>query len=722
MKFDTRVFLSCRPLARVASWAAVGSLALALAGCGGGGGSEGPGVSPGSQPPGQAGELSLVTGGVGGAGHVDGAGAQARFDGPSGLVLDADGNLYVSDTGNAVIRRITPQAEVSTFAGKAGATGAVDGQGAAARFAGPTAMARDVAGNLFVLDGESIRRITPAGLVSTVARSTGFSDWTSLAVDAAGRFYGVHRGLNCPPIRLMSCVVDERVLVATLTAVPDGVAVDSVPGVPAVPPDSPTVPSDIVGNRPVFSVANDARGRVVVARLTSQDANGLMDFFLAGASGAFEALNLPESARRIAGYCQNCATGPTWQLKVAWEGDEGFRVVLKVGGFSIPASTTVASFSRSGAAPLQATSFNFSSADGAFAQAGFRGVSAIAIDAQRRLFLADAGNHTIRTLSPQGAVETWAGAAPDTALQDQLQSSQQKPYHQAVIAFCDVTVGGNGTDLYANFCDSLTKPPTPSFFTETERSIHRITGSSTAETVALGHTNQFGRVPFGVDAAGDIYVDGRRYSRSGVLKANFNDQSEEGFVPHAATVAPQGGAYFANAAQIRYLAPGAAAPVVLAGGRPQDAGAFTGIRDLAADADGNVYVLDAQTVNGAADPFVQSQLKKVSPNGAVQVLAGRPLAQGADDGPGSSATFRNAQGLAVDRRGNVYVADTGNHTVRKITPDGQVSTLVGVPGQKGTLLGALPGRLASPSSVAVDANDMLYIATPNAVLKVKLPQ
>src|SRR5690349_3608934 len=92
------------------------------------------------------------------------------FNTPSGLALDSSGNLYVADTGNNSIRKITPQGAVSTIAGD-GTAGYVDGPAAQARFNGPIGVAVDGQGNVFVADtyNDRIRKISTDGQVSTVA-------------------------------------------------------------------------------------------------------------------------------------------------------------------------------------------------------------------------------------------------------------------------------------------------------------------------------------------------------------------------------------------------------------------------------------------------------------------------------------------------------------------------------------------------------------------------
>lgn len=144
------------------------------------------------------------------AGATDGPGATARFFDPEGVVADRAGNLFIADTGNNAIRKITPAGVVSTFAGLAGASGSgfVDGPGTSARFRFPISIAIDAADNLYVTDHDNhlVRKITPAGIVSTLAggvTQAGSTDGTGTAarfnnpngitVDAAGNVFVVER-------------------------------------------------------------------------------------------------------------------------------------------------------------------------------------------------------------------------------------------------------------------------------------------------------------------------------------------------------------------------------------------------------------------------------------------------------------------------------------------------------------------------------------------------
>lgn len=151
------------------------------------------------------GAVSTLAGVAGASGSADGVGTSARFDGPSGIVADSSGNLFVADTLNHSIREITPAGAVTTIAGSAGAAGWVDATGSAARFFGPQGVAMDASGNLYVADtnNHAIRRIHLAsGVVSTVAGGLGgagsvdggtsqaqFDFPSGVAVDAAGNIY-----------------------------------------------------------------------------------------------------------------------------------------------------------------------------------------------------------------------------------------------------------------------------------------------------------------------------------------------------------------------------------------------------------------------------------------------------------------------------------------------------------------------------------------------------
>lgn len=111
--------------------------------------------------------------GTGVAGYAGGPGAMAQFNRPQDVVLDADGNLYVADAGNYVVRKIAPDGTVSLWAGKPGVSGEMDGAALDATFGRPAALAIDAAGNLYVGGSKTIRKISAPGQVSTLHTAAG---------------------------------------------------------------------------------------------------------------------------------------------------------------------------------------------------------------------------------------------------------------------------------------------------------------------------------------------------------------------------------------------------------------------------------------------------------------------------------------------------------------------------------------------------------------------
>lgn len=182
------------------------------------------------------GTVSTLAGGE--PGYAEGRGSTARFSTPSGLAIDSAGVLYVADTGNNAIRRITPDGAVSTLAG-GGLPGFQDGAGVNARFNGPVGVAVDAAGRVIVADtyNDRIRAITPDGTVTTIAGSghRGMLDGASagaefdtpcgVAVDAAGNIYVADTGNGAVRLVSSSGMVSTRATQLDGLGRPIGIAV-----------------------------------------------------------------------------------------------------------------------------------------------------------------------------------------------------------------------------------------------------------------------------------------------------------------------------------------------------------------------------------------------------------------------------------------------------------------------------------------------------------------
>ena len=136
--------------------------------------------------------------------HSDGTGTNARFFNPTGAAVDLAGNIYIADGGDHTVRKVTGSGVVTTIAGSSGQPGSADGVGANARFLYPYAVAVDGAGTVYVTDtgNQNVRKITAGGVVTTLAGTLGvagsangtalaaqFNLPQGIAVDAAGNVY-----------------------------------------------------------------------------------------------------------------------------------------------------------------------------------------------------------------------------------------------------------------------------------------------------------------------------------------------------------------------------------------------------------------------------------------------------------------------------------------------------------------------------------------------------
>jgi hypothetical protein len=212
-----------------------------------------------------AGVVTTIAGTPGKLGSTDGPAASALFAGIGGVAIDSSGNLYVADSGNYTIRKITPAGIVSTLAGVAGTRGEVDGTGSAALFYDPQNLAVDRAGNIYVADGngDAIRKVTPAGVVTTIAGSplnagaadgTGgaasFRDPTGINVDGLGNVYVADFGNN------------------TIRKIAPGAIVTTIAGSPGVTGSADGTGSAASFNGPA-GVGVDSSGNVYVADSTN---------------------------------------------------------------------------------------------------------------------------------------------------------------------------------------------------------------------------------------------------------------------------------------------------------------------------------------------------------------------------------------------------------------------------------------------------------------------
>ncbi len=344
------------------------------------------------------GAVSTLAGSAGEAGSADGTGTAARFTFPAGVAATDDGTVYVSDTGNHTLRRITPQGVVTTVAGSRGQAGNTDGVATVARFSAPGKLAVDQDGTLYVAANYAVRKMAPDGTVSTFAGKSGeqglaagngpqarFAYPVSVALGGGNVF--VAQGSNITSLG----GGDVRKFSRQGLALPYGANPNGVVAVSA-PVD---IAADSQGN--VFVAANgaDQTGPGVGSTYRSIEmiaADGRSRATIAGATSDVRTVDGPGTSARFMDP-QAIATGPGGRLVVA---ETATNAVRAIDGGAARTVTTLAGGAAGGYV------------DGSVAAARFNGPSGLSAAPDGTLLVADTRNDVLRRISPAGAVSTVA--------------------------------------------------------------------------------------------------------------------------------------------------------------------------------------------------------------------------------------------------------------------------------------------------------------------------
>ena len=526
------------------------------------------------------------------AGDDNGTGSAARFNVPSGIAVDSSGTLYVADTHNCFIRKITPAGVVTALAGNISIEppcGSADGPANTAQFSFPQGIAVDSTGTVYVADtnNNTIRKITPAGVVSTLAGLAGQGGTTD-GTGSAARFSRIR-----------------------------GIAVDS----------SGTVYVSDFSNHTIRKIT---AGGVVTT--------------LAGLAGSFGSADGTGNTARF-GAPVGIAVDTAGTVYVADSNNHAIRKVTAAG-----VVTTLAGGSSG-------------FADGTGSAARFALPSGVTVDSAGTVFVADTQNETIRQVTAAGVVTTLAGAAGVLGGLDGIGGGARFNNPQTV------TVDSAGTVYVADTSNDTIRKITPGGVVTT---LAGFIGS-------LGSANGFGTVarfayPFGVaiDSNGNVYV-------ADTTNHTIRKITASGIVTTFAGLAGSSGSSNGTGSAARFNSP----------------------QGVAVNNAGTVYVADTRNFT----------IRQITAGGVVTTLAGSPAMVGSADGIGNAARFRSPSGIAVDSTGALYVADGGNHTIRKITAGGTVTTLAGMAGSSGSADGAVgAARFNGPQGVAVDGAGTVYVA------------
>lgn len=308
-------------------------------------------------------------------------------------------------------------------------------------------------------------------------------------------------------------------------------------------------------------------------------------------------------------------------------------------------------------------------ADGTGVNAGFGALNGITNDGNGNLYLGDLSAGMIRKITmDKGVVTSFAGTGIVTADVDGSLTTA------GFASPTDVIVRGN--NIYVLDAGGGLNGASIRMISGT--AVTTIAGGGAKGSVdGTGTAAHFGNCwGFAMDASGNFYVaDANNYKIRKVTPAGV-----------VTTLAGTGGIGSVDATGTN--------------------ASFNAPFDMAVDKDNNIFVSDESN----------NKIRKITPAGVVTTFAGSG-ATGSADGTGTAASFNTPQGLTFDKNGNLYVADSYNSKIRKITPDGVVTTIAGT-GDAGLTDGpAKTALFAYPSDLTVDANGNIYVADGNSVIR-----
>jgi sugar lactone lactonase YvrE len=581
--------------------------------------------------------------GYAGQGSADGAGNAARFSNPASVAVDASSNVYVADFNNNTIRKITPAGAVTTIAGYAGVSGNANGMGTNASFNGPRGIALDAAGNIYVADSGNnlIRKITSSGAVSTLAGSglagsanglstnASFNGPAALVTDGATNVYVADYGNH--QIR----VITPAGAVTTLAGSGAAGYADAL-GTNAFFNQPEGIAIDNTGTLYVADSGNNMIRKVASVGGAVSTFVGSTNFGSTNATGTSAQFYSP----------QGVAVDASLNVYVADYLNGTIREVSSAGAVTTPAGSPG----------------NFGSANGTGANARFWGPQSVAVDTGGNVYVADSFNGTVRKVTSAGVVTTLAGSPSSGSANGAANNAR---FSLPISVALDTA----GNQYVADSANDTIRKITPAGTVTTFAGLAGNFGSADG----AGTNAQF-LAPQGtaVDSAGNIYVADtgnhviRKITSAGMVStyAGFAGvtNNTDGTGTNAAFYFPQG---------------------------------------ITADASGNLFVTDTGN----------HTVRKIAAGGVVTTLAGFANHPGSADGNSTNAHFNNPTGVAVDTNGNVFVADTLNHTVRKITSAGVVTTIAGLAGVYGSSDGTNNSALFfEPEGIALDGLGNIFIA------------
>ena len=703
-----------------------------------------------------AGVVTTLAGSAGITGSADGTGSAARFnfggglESRGGIAVDASGNVFVADTENHTIRKITSAGVVTTFAGANGMGGLVNGTGSAARFNKPTSIAIDNvgigSGTLYVADRENgcIRKITTAGAVTTFVGTAapggggGYLNGTGLGVYFSsaglgltidsGTLYVADIGNNC-----IRKVTSAGVVTTLAGAAPSSLDIQQ---------PSPIGAIDGAGSSARFNgprgVAVDASGKIYVADTGNQTIRmvdktsgvttteaGIVwnDYGYDNGTGAAARFYKPYGVA-----CLNTQTiSTTGKLYVVDTWNHSIR--LAVAGGSTPVATPAIS-SSSTASGIVGTAFSYQiTASNSPTSFGATNLPAgLSVNTSTGLITGTptgggTNNVTISATNSQGLgsaglVITISGPATVPAITSGLQPTGVvgQPFSYQITATGNPTSFNFNTGglfgLNVNTSTGLITG-TPSIGGQGYSVVYATNSVGTGQATILITIAVPSAAPTNPPSFTSVTLDGFTVNWDEdpeAVEYSLHVSASPTFATYDASTLVVESGYPANSATRTSLSlPGGVVPIT------------PGTNYYA-----RVAVVNAEGATSAYSPVGTTTTAFGTGTGLnILTFAGLsgtawPGSPASYDGTGSNARFNQPRGMCVDASGNVYVSDTEAHTIRKITSAGVVTTLAGSPGQSGSANGqGATARFNAPRGICVDSTTgNLYVAdTENHIIR-----
>jgi alpha-tubulin suppressor-like RCC1 family protein/sugar lactone lactonase YvrE len=523
---------------------------------------------------------------------------------PRDVALDSSANLYIADTENNTIRKVTPGGLISTVAGS-GIAGFCGDSGPAisACLNGPRGVAIDSSGNLYIADSDNnrIRKVTPGGVISTLA-GNGSADFSG----------------------------DDGSAAASSLNFPYNVSLDSA------------------GNLYIADTNNSRIRKVTIsgetATITTVAGDGNTGYASDGGPATETSLNYPRYV----------AAGKDGNIYIADSDNNLIRKVDSDGLISTVAGDGNAVYSEDGGAAT-ATSLNYP--------------TGVAADSSGNIYISDTNNYRIRKVDKAtGNISTFAGNGTSGFNGDEMAATAA-----SLISPRGVLVSSAGTVFFVD---------------ENSHRLRVVTADGMIHTLAGG--------------------GGAGYSGDGGAAVDANLS-----FPHAISRDNNGNVYIADTYnhRIRKVTTGNIISTLAGNGVAgfggdrfaATAAQLSSPSGVAVDSSGNVFIADTGN----------NRIRKVTPGGIITTVAGTGIAGYNGDGADTTtATLNSPRGMTFDNSGNLFVADSGNHRIRKITPGGVISTAAGdgIAGYNGDGSDGPLASLNAPRGVAIDNNGSLFIA------------